>query len=671
MAPPMYVLIDGDGLILYGMPGDPGGDKQRSTARRDLLDWLAARFGAAAWRVTVFFDPERPELSGAVLPGGGTGKSGSAGIVVWCGPRRNVDELLGRLLQCAASPLHLTVVSDDPLLRDAARLKGCLVAGYGDFWNTSWIPFGGGSTALGGPSAGSVEFSGLPPPDGAGIILCPFCHFHNEAGALFCEQCKSDLTGVPEVPAEPVAAEPITAVPLAEEPVAALPVGEPESLPPPPPYGFAPPEPPPVAAVPVMDEVAAEPVAPPPPNTAPAPAPAPAHAGAEDVTFRAPPRPVPVDRVDFTVTAPAVMAPGGSYVLDVWAHLEDQRRAVLERAREAQAGRDVQARSKGGVPLARGTAVAVRLDLPGFVVTDSEDVIHWDGAIANATFPVGVPPDARPGPHPGTLQFYASGLRIARLAFTVEVGPRAGPSALLPASEQRLRRAFASYASEDRDHVLGRIQGMQKVLPSLDVFLDVASLRSGQRWAERLRAEIEARDTLYLFWSLHAKRSQWVDREWRTALEVHGIDGIDPVPLASPREVPPPKELADELHFNDWVLAYMRGSEVTAAAGPRLLVLRGQKRNVEYPVYEGLNFIGRADEKPVDIDLEDQEPPDRVWCSRQHALIRFEDSPLFLEDLNSANGTYLNRARVYPGQKQALKVNDVIQIGNVQLKVIV
>src|SRR6266542_786194 len=106
-------------------------------------------------------------------------------------------------------------------------------------------------------------------------------------------------------------------------------------------------------------------------------------------------------------------------------------------------------------------------------------------------------------------------------------------------------------------------------------------------------------------------------------------------------------------------------------AEPRLLVLRGQRRNVEYPIYEGLNFIGRADEKPVDIDLEDQEPPDRIWCSRQHALISLEEGKLFLEDLNSANGTYLNRNRVYPGQKQPLKVNDIIQIGNVQLKVIV
>jgi FHA domain len=110
------------------------------------------------------------------------------------------------------------------------------------------------------------------------------------------------------------------------------------------------------------------------------------------------------------------------------------------------------------------------------------------------------------------------------------------------------------------------------------------------------------------------------------------------------------------------------GNKLPTDAKPKLVVLRGQKINAEFPIYEGLNFIGRADEKPVDIDLEDQEPPDRVWCSRQHALISFEDSVLTIEDLNSANGTYVNRARIYPGQKRPLNVNDVIQIGTVQLK---
>jgi len=116
------------------------------------------------------------------------------------------------------------------------------------------------------------------------------------------------------------------------------------------------------------------------------------------------------------------------------------------------------------------------------------------------------------------------------------------------------------------------------------------------------------------------------------------------------------------------------GPEVPAVklpegAQPKLVVQRGLKLNVEYPIYEGHNFIGRADEKPVDIDLDDQEPPDRVWSSRQHALITFENSEILLEDLNSANGTFVNRTRVYPGQKRPLAPNDVIQVGTVQLKV--
>lgn len=110
------------------------------------------------------------------------------------------------------------------------------------------------------------------------------------------------------------------------------------------------------------------------------------------------------------------------------------------------------------------------------------------------------------------------------------------------------------------------------------------------------------------------------------------------------------------------------GAPLPAGSAPKLVVIRGQKINAEYPIYEGLNFIGRADEKPVDIDLEDQEPPDRIWSSRQHAFITFENGTLTVEDLNSSNGTFVNRARIYPGQKCPLNVGDVVQIGTVQMK---
>lgn len=110
------------------------------------------------------------------------------------------------------------------------------------------------------------------------------------------------------------------------------------------------------------------------------------------------------------------------------------------------------------------------------------------------------------------------------------------------------------------------------------------------------------------------------------------------------------------------------GAALPEGAQPKLVVIRGLKINAEYPIYEGHNFIGRADEKPVDIDLEDQEPPDRIWSSRQHAFISYENGGLVIEDLNSSNGTFVNRQRIYPGQKCPLNPNDVVQIGTVQMK---
>jgi hypothetical protein len=161
-------------------------------------------------------------------------------------------------------------------------------------------------------------------------------------------------------------------------------------------------------------------------------------------------------------------------------------------------------------------------------------------------------------------------------------------------------------------------------------------------------------------------------------VEASPIEVVETIPLASevmvePVAAPLPPVAAAPPPPPAPVVAAPAPAAAALPAGsqPRLVVLRGLKRNVEYPIYEGHNFIGRADEKPVDIDLDDQEPPDRVWSSRQHALVAFEDGKLTVEDLNSANGTFVNRTRIYPGQKCDLAVGDVLQVGTVQMKLIV
>lgn len=102
---------------------------------------------------------------------------------------------------------------------------------------------------------------------------------------------------------------------------------------------------------------------------------------------------------------------------------------------------------------------------------------------------------------------------------------------------------------------------------------------------------------------------------------------------------------------------------------PRLVVTRGRKPNAEFPIYDGRNYIGRSADKPADIDLTAQEDPDQVWSSRQHAVILYDDGAMLIEDLNSLNGTYVNRTRLHPGQQRVLHAGDVITIGTVHMKV--
>jgi pSer/pThr/pTyr-binding forkhead associated (FHA) protein len=44
---------------------------------------------------------------------------------------------------------------------------------------------------------------------------------------------------------------------------------------------------------------------------------------------------------------------------------------------------------------------------------------------------------------------------------------------------------------------------------------------------------------------------------------------------------------------------------------------------------------------------------------------------VLIEDLNSLNGTWINGARIHAGQQRLLKPNDVIQVGHVQLKLVI
>jgi TIR domain len=83
----------------------------------------------------------------------------------------------------------------------------------------------------------------------------------------------------------------------------------------------------------------------------------------------------------------------------------------------------------------------------------------------------------------------------------------------------------------------------------------VLNLEPGERWERSLYRHIDESDIVLLFWSKAAKKSKWVRKEVRYALErKHGNEfappEIGPVLIEGPPVPRPWKELA-YLHFND------------------------------------------------------------------------------------------------------------------------
>jgi hypothetical protein len=265
--------------------------------------------------------------------------------------------------------------------------------------------------------------------------------------------------------------------------------------------------------------------------------------------------PAVMDKVNFSITSPDTVTPGSSFVLDVWAHLEKQRDEIIKLAQEALPGTKIRVKTKGPVLVQRGTVLTVRLSIEDLEVEEREDTVMWDNQIGVADFRVYVPQTAAIGSKNGLATINVNGIQISRIFFTIQISNQTTNIAKLEIQHRRNRKAFASYASADREYVLNCIQGMQKIAPQLEIFLDVASLRSGQYWEDELWNIIPSNDVFFLFWSVNAAKSGWVEKEWKCALSTRGLDFIDPVPLDDPERVPPPLELSSK-HFGDWVLAY-------------------------------------------------------------------------------------------------------------------
>jgi hypothetical protein len=111
------------------------------------------------------------------------------------------------------------------------------------------------------------------------------------------------------------------------------------------------------------------------------------------------------------------------------------------------------------------------------------------------------------------------------------------------------------------------------------------------------------------------------------------------------------------------------GEGVTSPLGLKLTIV-DSGRDVEVALTKEVN-IGRLDPASAwfpEVDLTSEGGLEK-GVSRYHAKITRRGREVFIEDLGSINGTFLNRKKLTPYLSEALKSGDELQLGTLMLRV--
>ncbi len=305
----------------------------------------------------------------------------------------------------------------------------------------------------------------------------------------------------------------------------------------------------------------------PPPAPPPAPTPRPAPTSMSRPEMEADTKPLDYDQLQaewraitpqFTAFWPELAQPEKSYPLMVYIHREDVLDKVRDVARgfaAAMGGHQASGVGTSFSAVQSGTILTIVPQIAGLSFDPPSSALIWNPAESyqSATFIFTIPAAAQQT-YSGWILVYEGPIILGKIDVTIRVSqslPRT-----LPAGETRSTtgegqleslEVFASYAHRDtpvmeyfrRTHE----ESGQKLL------VDVYALRAGEDWNSRLLEMIDGADVFQLFWSRRSARSEFVEREWRHALQFtqRRPRFIQPVWWEEPLE-PPPAELS-HLHF--------------------------------------------------------------------------------------------------------------------------
>lgn len=263
--------------------------------------------------------------------------------------------------------------------------------------------------------------------------------------------------------------------------------------------------------------------------------------------------------VQLAASAPHEVKPGEVFIANFLAYipeLEEVVRNIVEK-------QSLRAEMRPGLEKCRwnkGTKITVKLSAERFSIDSAEEEFEWDGEYKILSFDIEVPKRTPEGPVILKFDVFIAGIRVAKLRAEVAVKRKPTSKSKITVTGKPANKAFASYASEDLERITDRLAAL-RIHGGLDVYMDHLSLIPSQAWQEQLAKAIESRELFILFWSREAEKSEWVDWEWRKALELNE-QRSSPEFEIHPLEngIIPPEELS-HFHFGDIFMTIREAAE--------------------------------------------------------------------------------------------------------------
>jgi type VI secretion system protein ImpC len=281
------------------------------------------------------------------------------------------------------------------------------------------------------------------------------------------------------------------------------------------------------------------------------------------------------ENVQFTVYRPNEIDPSVWYTLLAFVHLA---RRPLDAAPDQADPVEVVKQQASAIlgtsisnyqPLAQDAARAVPRDgeltfipeVEGLDFDPPQRSFNWRDAVHRETFLLRAKPSVAGRLLRGRLAVFSGRILLADVPLSIRVCVAVAASARRPdaqapttfamESAPRYRRIFASYSYKDSE-IVEEFEHFARAMGD-EYFRDVATLRSGEFWTERLKALIEGADVFQLFWSWRSIDSPSVRQEWEYALQLGRPGFIRPVyweePLPQRPENNLPPVALSQLHF--------------------------------------------------------------------------------------------------------------------------